>query len=158
MFKRLASNQLFWLVCFVLSLVLIFALPLVTFAQDTGPVIPPDVLPPGDALQGLFAFILNVIAPFGTSLLTTTLVSLAKMFLPESVSAVTIRNVIAGALTILYWLAVQYGFQNTFASIGQFLVTVIPALLMLYGNFVGSSRIHRQAVEEQTPVWSYKRG
>jgi len=150
-------NRLFWLVCLVVSITLLFLIVLPVGAQDTTPVVPPDVLPPGDALTQFFAFILNVIAPLGSSLLTTTLVSVIKLFTPETVSATIIRNVVAGVLTVLYWVAVRYNFQDTFASVGQFLVTIIPAALLLYGNFLGSSRIHRQAVEEKTPILSYKR-
>lgn len=124
---------------------------------DTSPVIPPDVLPVSDAGAALLALLLNFLAPFAASPLTTTLVSVVKLFLPTSISAPTIRNVIAAAVTVIYWLAVHYNFQDTFQSVGQFLVTVLPAVFMLYKNFVDSSRIHDEAVKAQTPILSYKR-
>lgn len=166
-------NRLFWLVCLVVSLALLFLIVLPVMAQDqtpvptagdvvvvdepSSPVIPPDVLPATDAGAAVLALVLNFLAPFAASPLTTTLVSVLKLFLPTSISAPTIRNVVAAVLTVLYWLAVHYNFQDTFQSVGQFLVTVLPAAFLLYKNFVDSSRIHDEAVKAQTPLLSFKR-
>lgn len=152
------NRNFFFLAVLVISLVLIFALPLVSFAQDTSaPVIPPDVLPVGEAGSQLFALLLNLIVPFASSPLTTTLVALAKLFIPDSISAGVIKNVIAAILTALYWVAVHYNFQDTFASIGQFIVTVVPAVFLVYKNFVDSSRIHEDAVKSNFRLLGYKR-
>lgn len=142
------------LVCAVL-----FVLVLPALAQDTTPpVIPPDVIPVADAGAALIALVLNFLAPFGSSPLTTALTSLLKMVVPESLlSGPALRNIVAAVLTVGYWLAVHYNFQDAFASIGGFLVTVLPAAFMLYKNFVGSSDIYKQAVDAKTPVLSYKR-
>lgn len=152
------NRNFYLLVGLLVALVLIFALPLVSLAQDTSaPVIPPDVLPVGEAGSQLFAFILNMLVPFAASPLTTTLVAVAKLFIPDSISAGVIKNVIAAILTVLYWVAVRYNFQDTFASIGQFLVTAVPAAFLLFKTFVDSSRIHEDAVKSNFRLLGYKR-
>lgn len=123
----------------------------------TSPVIPPDVLPVGEAGAALFALILNMLVPFASSPLTTTLVAVAKLFVPSKISAGLIKNLIAAILTILYWLAVRYNFQDMFASFGQALVTIIPAIFLVYKNFVDSSRIHEDAVRSDFTLLGYKR-
>lgn len=167
-------NRLFWLVCLFVSLVLLFLMVMPAAAQevtdpapieistpgaptDTTPVIPPDVLPVSDAGAALVALVLNFLVPFASSPLTTALVSVVKLVIPESVSAGLIKNVVAGVLTIGYWLAVHYNFQDAFASVGQFLVTVLPAVFLLYKNFVDSSRIHEDAVKANSTLLGYQR-
>lgn len=168
-------NRLFWLVSLVICTALLFLMVLPVAAQEQtpvptaddvvvvdvdpgiSPVIPPDVIPVGDAATQLVALILNFLIPFGTSPLTTTLVSVVKLFTPANISAGLIKNVIAAILTVGYWLAVHYNFQDSFASVGQFLVTIVPAVFLLYKNFVDSSRIHEDAVKSNTALLSFKR-
>lgn len=127
-------------------------------AQETTPVIPPDVLPVTDAASQLIALVLNFLAPFASSPLTTLLTQVLKMVVPESVaSAALLKNIVAGVLTISYWLAVRYNFQDAFASVGGFLVTVLPAVFLLYKNFVGSSLIHEEAARAGNVLLGAKR-
>lgn len=167
-----APNQLFWLVVFVVSLVLILTLPFAVMAQDETPppevtelpptatpalepVIPPDVMSPEDAGTVSLTAVLSIVAAFANGVLTATIVSVLKLFLPTD--ATILKNVVGTALTVLYWLAVRYNFGDTFESAGQFAVTVIPALLTLYGGLQGSKAIHQQAVKSNFPLLSYKR-
>lgn len=131
--------------------------PVIEPEPPTAPIIPPDVLPVGDAAAQLFALVLNMLVPFASSPLTATLVSIAKFFIPSNVSAGLIKNVVAALLTVLYWVAVHYNFQATFTSIGQALVTIVPAIFLVYKNFFDSSRIHEDAVKAQTALLGYKR-
>lgn len=169
------NRRFYLLVGLMVSLVLMFSLTAAVHAQEVTdpapisistptpdetpitPVIPPDVLPVADAGAALFALLLNLIVPFASSPLTTTLVAVVKLFVPANISAGIIKNVIAAILTGLYWLAVHYNFQDTFASLGQFLVTVVPAAFLVYKNFVDSSRIHEDAVRSDFRLLGYKR-
>lgn len=121
----------------------------------TDPVVPPDVLAPEDSGNLLLVALLTSIAAFANSALTTTFVSVLKMF--TNWDAVIMRNVIGAALTIIYWIAVRYGFGDMFESVGQFLITAVPAFFQLYGTIIGSSAIHRQSVKHDFPVLSYER-
>lgn len=169
------NRRFYLLVGLMVSLVLLIALVIPAMAQeqtpvptagdvvvvgtepDATPVIPPDVLPVSDAGAALLALVLNFLIPFGSSPLTTTLVSIAKLFIPDKVSAGLIKNIVAAFLTIGYWLAVHYNFQDAFASVGQALVTIVPAIFLLYKNFVDSSRIHEDAVKSGSTLLAFKR-
>lgn len=149
-------NRRFWLVLtFIFGLFLLTAS--VVAAQDSGYVIPPDVMTPDQAGQAGINLVLSIVAAFGGSILTAAIVSLLKLFVPDTVDAGTIKNVVALVLTVLYWLAVRYGFGEAFTSIANFLVVIIPAGITLYGSFIGSSMLHQQAVAHNAPVLGYQR-
>ncbi len=121
----------------------------------TDPVVPPDVMTPEDSGNLLLVALLTSIAAFANGALTTAFVSVLKMF--TNWDTVMMRNVIGAALTIIYWIAVRYGFGEMFESVGQFLITAVPAFFQLYGTIVGSSALHRQSVKHDFPVLSYER-
>lgn len=119
------------------------------------PVIPPDVVSPGDAGVISLTAILSIVAAFANGLLTATIVSLLKLFLPTD--ATVLKNVVGGGLTILWWLAVRYNFEGMFESAGQFFVTVVPALVTLLGGLRLAPAIHEDAVAHNFPLLSYQR-
>lgn len=142
---------------YLIVFVFVFFLVYPVFAQDTPPVIPPDVLSPDQALNGLLALFMSTFAAFTGSMLTTTIVSVLKLFVPSTVDAGILKNIVGALLTVLYWLAVRYGFSDTFASVGQAIITIVPALIALFGTIVGSSALHKLAVKYGFPIFSYKR-
>lgn len=121
----------------------------------TDPVVPPDVLTPGDSGNLILTAILTAIAAFAGSALTATIVSVLKMF--TNTDASLLKNVVGAVLTVAYWLAVRYGFGDMFQSVGQFLITFVPAFIQLYGTLVGSAALHRQAVKYHFPLLNYER-
>jgi hypothetical protein len=121
----------------------------------TNPVVPPDVLTPEDSGNLLLTAIFTAFAAFANGALTTTFVTVIKMF--TNWDPVIWRNIIGAALTIIYWIMVRYGFGEMFESAGQFLLTAVPAFVQLYGTIVGSSALHRQSSKHEFPVLGYER-
>ena len=145
-----------FVVCLSFLLVLfLFALPV--FAQDSASPIPPDVMTPEQAATLGFQTLLAVISAFVGSGLTAAIVGGLKYFVPPEWDTGLMKNVIGGLLTVVYWLAVRYGFGNAFQSVAQFAIVAIPAFITLYGTLKGAPAIHEAASAVKLPLIGYDR-
>lgn len=167
-------NRRFWLVLsialFALGLFMVSAVaaqeatpePLPPIGGGSGTsVIPPDVVSVESGGQMLLAAILAIAATFVGSPLTTALVNILKVFVPDAehggLSAEALRNMIAVGLWVIYSVLAHFNLQSSFESIGNLLVLLLAGVTPFLTTLLGSSIVHEAAVKHNIPILSYQR-
>ena len=118
---------------------------------------PETVITLPDAVQ-LMANALTAIlvAGFGSAPITLLLVSIFKRFLPQ-VEGGIIQFVTAIVLTLLFWLAQYFGYEQQFRSVVEALLVIAPAVIALLTTLLGSSQLYKSAKKADLPVVGYAR-
>lgn len=147
-------NRLFWLVCLVVSLVLLLVMVMPVMAQDVTPI------PPDEAANTLLTDIVTIIASWGAVVgaAGSILVGFAK-YIPglKTINAPVLSIIVNGLLMVGYWAAQHFGILPQYQlGLGQ-IESVGQALLALVSAVLGSGLFYRQAVIAKLPVMGYKR-
>lgn len=119
-------------------------------AQDATP------LPTGD-LPTTPSGVIALFTLFGGTLVVSAVTGFLKMFLPESISADTVKEYVAIVAVVLY-LALGYsGHADWFGTGADIVAKVAPLVGAIIGAFQGSSVAHQLSAKVGVPVLGYKR-
>ena len=120
-------------------------------AQDATPLPSGDLPTTPNGVIALFTL-------FGGTLLVSGVTGVVKMFLPESVSAETIKQWVT-VLAVFAYLGFGFsGHADWFGSGADVIGRIAPLVAGIIGALQGSSVAHQFSAKVGLPVFGYKRG
>ena len=94
---------------------------------------------------------------FGGSVLTNALTNLLKMIPGNQINADTLKEWVAGGLTILYLGFVLSGHADLFGQGADLINRLLPFIVGIIGAFQVSSGAHNAAASVGVPLFGYQR-
>ena len=141
-------NRLFWVVLIIagvwlLSVAMVMAQDPVTPGLDRVPITP--------------TWLVSVFTFFGGAVLVSGLTGLLKMIPGNEIDANTLKEWVAGAVSILYLGFVMSGHADLFGQGADLINRLLPFVVGILGAFQGSSVAHNAAASVGLPLFGYQR-
>lgn len=160
--KRLFNIDSVLLIIGIIALITVLAfLSLPRVGAQDATATPPITSPNGDSLPATPESPSGAIAAYTFFLgsgLVTLLVALEKKFVPESVSAETLKQWTAVVVTALFLVLVYSGNVSWFSKGADVLSNILPYVTGFVGVLFGSSAFHQLSVKTGIPLLGFKRG
>lgn len=123
-----------------------------TYAQDTAA--PENAVTSLErAADMLMSALAGILAGAATAPITTTIVGLLKIPLPNNPKLLSF--VVAALVTGLTWIAQRFGVDVQLKSLFDFIVEIVPAFTALMTTLAGSHLIYQKARQADVPVIGY---